>query len=135
MIDKPLKFQEWEIPTGVPVSMTIPLVHLNEDIFPDPRSFHPERWVDEKNGHLDRYLCSFSRGPRNCLGINLAWAELYIGLGTLFRRFGTPEARGPADIGCMELFDTDVSDVEMIADGLFPLVKAGSKGVRVKLSK
>lgn len=135
MVDKPIKFQGWEVPTGVPVSMTIPLVHLNEKIFPDPRAFHPERWVEDRTGHLDRYLCSFSKGPRNCLGINLAWAELYIGIGTIFRRFGTAEACGPSDIGRMELFETDGSDVEMIADGLFPLVKAGSKGVRVKLSK
>jgi hypothetical protein len=109
--------------------MTIPLVHLNEKIFPDPRAVRPERWVEDKTGRLDRYLCSFSKGPRNCLGINLAWAELYIGIGTMFRRFGSPEARGSSDAGCMELFDTDMSDVVMVADGLFPLVKAGSKGV------
>jgi hypothetical protein len=47
----------------------------------------------------------------------------------MFRRFGSPEARGSSDAGCMELFDTDMSDVVMVADGLFPLVKAGSKGV------
>jgi cytochrome P450 len=114
--------------------MTISLVHLNEKIFPDPRAFHPERWVEDETGHLDRYLCSFSKGPRNCLGINLAWAELYIGIGTMFRRFGTPEARGSSDVGCMELFETYVSDMVMVADGLFPLVKAGSKEVRVRLS-
>jgi hypothetical protein len=71
---------------------------------------------------------------RNCPGINLAWAELYIGIGTVLRRFGTPEVRGSSDLGYMELFETDVGDVE-VADGLFQLVKAGSKGVRVKLSK
>jgi hypothetical protein len=88
----------------------------------------------DKSGHLDRYLCSFSKGSRNCLGINLAWAELYIGIGTLLRRLGKLEVRGSSDLGCMELFETDVGDVE-VADGLFPLVKAGSKGVRVKLLK
>ena len=135
MVDKPLKFQGTEIPIGVPVSMTIPLVHLNENIFPDPRAFHPERWTEDNTGHLDRYLCSFSKGPRNCLGINLAWAELYLGIGTIFRRFGAPDVHGSSDVGCMELFETDVSDIEMVADGLFPIVKAGSRGVRVKLSK
>ena len=88
----------------------------------------------DKSGHFDRYLCSFSKGSRNCLGINLAWAELYIGIGTLLRRLGKLEVRGSSDLGCMELFETDVGDAE-VADGLFPLVKAGSKGVRVKLFK
>lgn len=126
-IDKPIKFHGWGFLTRVLVSVRIPLVHLNEKIFPNPRAFLPEKWTEDKTGHLDRYLYSFSKGPRNCLGINLAWAELYIGLGTIFRRFGTPDAFGPLDVGCVELFETDLSDVEMIADGLFPIVKAGSK--------
>jgi cytochrome P450 len=49
-IDKPIKFHGWEIPTGVPVSVTIPLVHLNEKIFPNPRAFLPERWTEDKTG-------------------------------------------------------------------------------------
>jgi hypothetical protein len=49
----------------------------------------------------------------------------------LLRRLGKLEVRGSSGLGCMELFETDVGDVE-VADGLFPLVKAGSKGVRVK---
>ena len=57
----------WKIPAGTPVGMTCALVHLNPNIFPDPLTFIPERWIE--NRHLDRYLMSFSKGSRQCLGI------------------------------------------------------------------
>jgi cytochrome P450 len=43
-------------------------VHYNADIFPEPESFVPERWLDESTD-LDKWLVAFSRGPRMCLGI------------------------------------------------------------------
>jgi cytochrome P450 len=30
---------------------------------------------------------AFSKGPRSCIGINLAYAELYLNLGYMVRRF------------------------------------------------
>lgn len=35
---------------------------------------------------LSKYVVSFSKGSRQCIGMNLAYAELYIGLATIFRR-------------------------------------------------
>lgn len=131
--DKSIKYGKYEIPAGTPVSMTIPIMHHDEQIFPDAKGFHPERWVDEKMGHLDRYLVSFCKGPRGCLGINLAWAELYICVSTIFRKFGSSEVHGQLDVGSLELFETGLEDVEMARDALFPMPQDGSKGVRVKL--
>jgi cytochrome P450 len=74
--DKPIKYREYEIATGTPVSMTIPIMQQDERIFPDAKAFYPERWIEDKTGHLDRYLVAFCKGPRGCVGINLAWAEL-----------------------------------------------------------
>lgn len=132
--DRTIRFREWEIPAGTPVSMTIPLVHHDERIFPDAKKFQPERWINDTTHQLDQYLVVFCKGPRGCLGINLAWAELYICLSTIFRRFGSVEVRGKGDVGIMELYETDLGDVEMARDCLFPVAKDGSKGVRVKLS-
>lgn len=134
-LDQPIKYGDFEIAPGTPVSMTIPIVHLDERIFPDAKAFHPERWIEDKTGHLDKYLVTFCKGPRMCLGLNLAWAELYIGLSTIFRRMGSSAVRGKDDVGVMDLFETDLGDVEMARDALFPITKDGSKGVRVKMSK
>lgn len=35
----------------------------------------------------ENHLVPFSRGPRMCLGINLAWCEVYLVVAMLFRKF------------------------------------------------
>ena len=63
---------EHEIPAGTPVGMTATLIHIHPELFPDPDKFQPERWLDEqgrRHHHLDKYVLSFSRGSRQCIGI------------------------------------------------------------------
>ncbi|KAI9720911.1 MAG: hypothetical protein M1828_005481 [Chrysothrix sp. TS-e1954] len=73
------------IPGGTIVSCASPFVHLNPEIFADPHEFLPQRWLDDPS--LDKWLVSFSKGPRSCLGINLAWLELRMATAAVFRRF------------------------------------------------
>ncbi|KAJ5248559.1 benzoate 4-monooxygenase cytochrome P450 [Penicillium chermesinum] len=75
------------IPTNTSVSMTAMLTHLNEEIFPEPRIFRPERWLGPESKRLERYLVPFNRGTRSCLGMNLARAELVLILAAVFRQF------------------------------------------------
>ncbi|KAK1976428.1 oxoglutarate/iron-dependent oxygenase [Colletotrichum cereale] len=112
------------LPTGTPVGMTATLIHNHPDLFPNPSCFQPERWLDDRGQrqhHLDKYLLSFSRGSRQCVGINLAYAELYMAFGLLIRRMGSN----------MGLFETDKEDVEIHYDRFVPTPKDGTKGVRV----
>ena len=140
--DKLTKYKDWVIPAGTPVSMTIIDVHHDEHVFPNSRSFIPERWLDNpktKDGvNLNRYFVSFGKGARSCLGIkyvlntmpvevdanlghsSLAYAELYLALATVFRRF------------TFELYDTDFSDIELAHDFFLPSPKLDSNGLRVK---
>uniref|UniRef100_A0A0W0FRE1 Benzoate 4-monooxygenase cytochrome p450 n=1 Tax=Moniliophthora roreri TaxID=221103 RepID=A0A0W0FRE1_MONRR len=85
-----------EVPPGTVVSIANPFVHLNSDVFPDPERFYPERWIEAKGYEADRYLVPFGKGPRSCLGINLAWSEMYMILGNIFRRL---ELRSDCDLG------------------------------------
>jgi len=132
--DKSLQCGEWLIPAGTPVSMTIPLTHHDENIFPDSHSFKPIRWLGENANELEKYLVAFSKGSRSCVGMNLAWAEMYLCTAGIFRRFGSREVREEGDLGVLELHETDESDVRMQSDMFFPVAKPGSKGVRVKIS-
>jgi cytochrome P450 len=70
---QPMRYKEWLIPAGTCVAMSIPEVSHDESIFPDSRSYVPERWLDDaKTGDgmpLERFLVSFGRGVRSCLGI------------------------------------------------------------------
>ncbi|ERF76666.1 hypothetical protein EPUS_09342 [Endocarpon pusillum Z07020] len=123
--------REWRIPPGTPLSMTSNLVHHDEAIFPDSRAFRPERWIEQPR--LDRYLVSFGKGGRACLGINLAYAELYLTLAGLFRVYGTAEVQGVDDIGLLELFETTAADLVITSDEVAPVMPEDSKGLRVKV--
>ncbi|EEB94732.1 hypothetical protein MPER_06408, partial [Moniliophthora perniciosa FA553] len=46
------------IPPGTIVSIGNSFVHMNPDIFPDPTQFRPERWLEDRDRRLDRYLVS-----------------------------------------------------------------------------
>ncbi|KAF9465534.1 cytochrome P450 [Collybia nuda] len=74
------------VPAGTVVAMGAAVVHRNPGIFPEPETFSPDRWLQPDSHELDRYLVSFSKGPRSCLGINLAWCELYLIFGNVFRK-------------------------------------------------
>jgi cytochrome P450 len=125
--------KDWLIPSGTPVGMTSVLVHHDESIFPDSRKFLPERWIERKN--LDKYLLSFSKGTRMCVGINLAYAELYLALARIFRAYGSKEVRGDDDAGYLELFETTADDVALTKDVFIPVAQDGSKGVRIMVKK
>ncbi|KAK5651119.1 hypothetical protein OQA88_13258 [Cercophora sp. LCS_1] len=115
--DEEIKYRDWVIPRNTPVSMTTVDVLMSEDIFSEPEKFLPERWLG--NPELERYFVPFGKGSRQCLGINLAMAELYITIATVFSRFD------------FELYETDETDVEMEHAYLVPYTKWESKGVRV----
>lgn len=51
-------------------------LHYNPRFFPEPAKFNPERWLDPENEIPRSYFRTFSRGPRMCLGMNLAMNEL-----------------------------------------------------------
>lgn len=65
--DTELKYRGWTIPRNTPVSMTTVDILMNEEIFPNPKTFVPERWIE--NPELDRYFVPFGKGSRQCLGI------------------------------------------------------------------
>lgn len=111
--------------------MATPLVHFNPDVFHDPYAFKPERFITDPQ--LKRYLMSFSQGSRQCLGMQLAYAELYLVNSAIWRRFGGPEDKG--EHGWWELYETDRTDVEMVSDRFVPTPKHGSKGVRIVIRK
>ncbi|KAI1873310.1 uncharacterized protein JN550_003563 [Neoarthrinium moseri] len=98
-----LQYKDYAIPPGTPVSQSTYFVHTNPKIFEDPFTFNPDRWVEAaKQGFpLERYLTSFTKGSRQCLGIGLAHAELYLTLARVLRNFD------------MDLINTTVEDVQV----------------------
>lgn len=124
--------RSWIIPPGTPTSLSVWHLHQDGDIFPDPHVFKPDRWIE--NPTLKKYQFAFSRGSRGCLGINLAYVELYTCLAAVFSKFGSKEVRDETDIGSLELFGTTIEDVALWGDCFLPVQKPGSLGVRAIIS-
>ncbi|KAF5500515.1 Cytochrome P450 monooxygenase sdnE [Colletotrichum siamense] len=119
-----IQYGEHVIPAGTPVSETPYFVLMHPTIFPEPQTFKPERWLEaEKRGkRLDKYLVSFGKGSRQCLGMNLAYAELYLATATVIRRFD------------WEMFETTLDDVVCKHDFFVAVGDLDTKGVRATLS-
>ncbi|THU85695.1 cytochrome P450 [Dendrothele bispora CBS 962.96] len=97
------------VPAGTVVEMSCVFLHKNPAIFKDHETFSPDRWMGPGSKELETYLVPFSKGPRMCLGINLAWCELYLILGTLFRRLD------------LNLYDTTIDDFKTFKELFVPV--------------
>ncbi|KAL7800600.1 cytochrome P450 [Trichoderma afarasin] len=85
---------DYVVPRGMAIGMTSVIMHHDEVIFPNSHSFIPERWFvkGKQRRDMERSLFAFGKGSRQCLGMNLAYCELYLALTALiFRESVDPE--------------------------------------------
>jgi cytochrome P450 len=80
----PWRLGNYGIPAGTGVAISILLLHHREDLYPDPFSFRPERWMGVKPGTYE--WLPFGGGTRRCLGAALAMAEQRVVLASMVRR-------------------------------------------------
>ncbi|KAI9675995.1 MAG: hypothetical protein M1817_000738 [Caeruleum heppii] len=155
----PIIYKDYVIPAGVPVGMSPYLQLRHPAVFPNPDEFQPSRWLPSTtptpnglqgstphqqqttspatmepakapNGKLlSKYQVVFSKGPRMCVGMTLASAEIVIGMATLFRRLTDESGRRTR----MRLFETGRDTVDMHAEFLGPVPKDGTVGVRLEI--
>ncbi|KAM0723251.1 hypothetical protein Q7P37_001452 [Cladosporium fusiforme] len=116
---------EWVIPRGTPIGMTSMINHWNEDLFPNPDEFIPERWLvdGEPNYKLQRMLISFGKGSRSCIGEPLAYCELYL-MAALVAMRVIPRAR---------MVETTIDDISYDHDMIVVQTKKGSISVRIEI--
>ena len=80
----PWQLGEYRMPADSSILMSILLLHHRDDVYPDPFSFRPERFVGRKPGTYT--WIPFGGGIRRCLGAALAMAEQRVVLGAIARR-------------------------------------------------
>ena len=73
-----------EYPPGIMLCPCNHLVHRREDLYPEPETFHPERFL--KRHYAANEWFPFGGGNRMCLGLSFAMYEMKIVLSTLFAR-------------------------------------------------
>ncbi len=104
MVKRRWRLGDYVVPARTPVAVSIVALHHREDIYPDPLSFRPERFLDHKQqddpsdersgeaGHRafikpGTYTwIPFGGGIRRCLGASLAMAEQRVVLEAIARR-------------------------------------------------
>ncbi|RCI13112.1 hypothetical protein L249_0054 [Ophiocordyceps polyrhachis-furcata BCC 54312] len=100
------------LPAGTVVGTPHYAIHHNQDYYPMPFSFAPERWlVGETNPITERVtteddlataqsaFCPFSVGPRGCIGKGLAYVEMTTALARTLFMYDLRRAVGVEDPG------------------------------------
>jgi cytochrome P450 len=71
---EPMEFGGHLVPAGVAVAPCIYLMHRREEIYPNPRAFAPERFLERPAGTYT--WIPFGGGVRRCLGASFAQLEM-----------------------------------------------------------
>ena len=82
-----------KIPKDTSVTGNFNSLFYNEEIYPEPEKFRPERFLDD-NGHflppdhpIQKHFTPFGLGPRACVGKVFAQIRLFLWTVTLYQRF------------------------------------------------
>jgi cytochrome P450 len=72
---------QYQIPWGVRVSAQAHSLHRNPEVFEEPESWKPERWLvddEAKLREMNRWFWAFGSGGRMCIGSNLAMYREFV---------------------------------------------------------
>jgi len=81
-------------PPGTTLGTPIYVLHHDSDIYPNPWSYIPERWIADKESvaAARSAFCPFIIGPMNCIGKKMAYIALKQALAHLLWRYDMRQA-------------------------------------------
>ena len=102
------------LPANVRVQAQAWSLHRNPDVFPEPETFNPSRWLDsnafpelatssaEQLKEMNKWFWAFGSGGRMCVGSNLAMLDMKAIVAGVWANFRTrvQDGRGMAHKGC-----------------------------------
>ncbi|KAI6825681.1 cytochrome P450 [Hortaea werneckii] len=86
------------LPAGVRVQAQAWSLHRNPDVFPEPETWNPARWLSPEKGgtsneaqlkEMGRWFWAFGSGGRMCVGSNLAMFDMKAIIAAIWSRFET----------------------------------------------
>ncbi|MFI4992792.1 MAG: cytochrome P450 [Solirubrobacterales bacterium] len=92
---EPFELPGLTIPSGTMVVPYITLVHRRPELYPDPLTFRPERFLDTRAGTYT--WIPFGGGPRRCIGAAFSLTEARIVLRTILRHARLQPSRRRAE--------------------------------------
>ena len=84
-LKSPMKIMDYELPAGTVLMPSIYLVHQREDLYPQPKCFKPERFLQRQYSPYEYF--PFGGSNRRCIGSALAMLEMKLVLATILSRF------------------------------------------------
>ncbi|KAE8319046.1 cytochrome P450 [Aspergillus transmontanensis] len=82
------------IPANIRVNAQAYSLHRNPDVYPDPETWQPKRWLKGVNSDSDleerrRWFWAFGSGGRMCVGSNLALQEIKLVTAAIYSNYRT----------------------------------------------
>jgi cytochrome P450 len=59
----------YNIPAGTVVGISPFNLHRNPEVFKEPLTFNPDRWIGSDTTEMNRWFWAFSSGGRMCIGL------------------------------------------------------------------
>ncbi|KAL4885567.1 cytochrome P450 [Aspergillus karnatakaensis] len=107
-------YKSYYFPPGTSVGVSAFQLHQDQDVFPDPLAFKPERWLDPTDEMLNNFF-AFGKGTRACIAQNLALVELTLAIWKVAQKDALKGARIVNDsIEILEWFNSRVKGEEIL---------------------
>jgi cytochrome P450 len=82
---EPFRLGRWAIPPGVEINPSIRMIHRRSDLYPNPKVFRPERFLEPDAPDTYTWV-PFGGGTRRCLGASFASMEMRVVVRTVLER-------------------------------------------------
>jgi len=85
VVKLPLQLLGYEFAPGTPLAPCIYMTHHREDLYPNPKQFRPERFLERQ--YLGYEYLPFGGGDRRCIGLAFAQFEMKLVLATVLAHY------------------------------------------------
>lgn len=89
-----LEIEGYNFPKGLILIPNMYHCHYNKDVWEDPESFRPERFLGIQGEKLKGHVIPFQQGKRQCVGEPLAKDMLFIFVSRIFQLFDVTPDKG-----------------------------------------
>ncbi|MEO0936025.1 MAG: cytochrome P450, partial [Cyanobacteria bacterium J06641_2] len=85
IVSKTMEIDGYKLPQGTWIIPSIYLAHYREEVYPEPKQFKPERFLERQFSPYEFF--PFGGGNRRCIGLAFAMYEMKLILATILSQY------------------------------------------------